>query len=344
MSNFRKVALLSALAFAGATSAHAQVASAEASPTPDVAKASAPAATPDASKSDGAKKSEKGAATKPAAAKTDAAKAAGAKAAAKGIPALPPEKAQAVSVVRFDKPPVIDGKLDEEVWKKAALLKDFYQTNPGDNTAPSKPTEVMIGYDSKTLYFGFHCYDDPDKIRSTVTKRDDVLNSEDSIRVLLDTFNDQRKAYVLAFNPLGIQQDGVRTEGMGVDFSVDIVMESKGAVTADGYVVEVAIPFKSLRYEAGKGKQWGIQVFRIIQRLNGEQDSSMPISRDVTGLLNQSVHITGLDDASAERTIELIPSFTVSETGKRVRTMSNFLINSRGLADQGKFVNQPVKI
>src|SRR5438270_83996 len=173
MSNFRKVALLSALAFAGATSAHAQAASADASPTPDIAKASAPAATPDAAKSAGAKKGEKPAATKPAEskpadAKAAGAKAAGAKAAAKGIPALPPEKAQAVSVVRFDKPPVIDGKLDEEVWKKAVLLKDFYQINPGDNTAPSKPTEVMIGYDSKTLYFGFHCYDDPDKVRSTV--------------------------------------------------------------------------------------------------------------------------------------------------------------------------------
>jgi hypothetical protein len=348
MSIFRKVAVLSALALAGAAGVHAQTASAESSPTPDIAKTSAPAATPDASKSDGSKKSEKSAAAKPAAPKTDDAKAAPAKAsgakAASGVPALPPEKAQAVSVARFDKPPVIDGKLDEEVWKKAAVLKDFYQINPGDNTAPSKPTEVMIGYDSKTLYFGFHCYDDPDKVRATVAKRDDVLGSEDSIRVLLDTFNDQRKAYVLTFNPLGIQQDGVRTEGMGVDWSVDVVMESKGAVTADGYVVEVAIPFKSLRYEAGKGKQWGLQVFRIIQRLNGEQDSWMPISRDVTGLLNQAGHITGLDDISAERTIELIPSFTVSETGRRVRTMSNFLINSLGVSDQGKFVNQPVKI
>jgi hypothetical protein len=348
MSHFRKVALLCALALAGATCVQAQTDSAKTSPTPGIAKASAPAATPDRPKAGGGKKAEKPAATKPseskpADAKTSGAKTNGAKAAG-GIPALPPEKAQAVTIARFDKPPVIDGKLDEEVWKKAAVLKDFYQISPGDNTAPSKPTEVLVGYDSKTLYFGFHCYDDPDKIRATVAKRDDVLNAEDSIRVLLDTFNDQRKAYVLVFNPLGIQQDGVRTEGMGVDFSVDIVMESKGAITQDGYVVEVAIPFKSLRYEAGKGKQWGLQVFRIIQRLNGEQDSWMPISRDVTGLLNQAGHITGLDDVSAERTIELIPSFTVSETGKRVRTMSNFLINSLGVTDQGKFVNQPVKI
>ena len=65
---------------------------------------------------------------------------------------LPPEKAQPVHLPRFDKPPVIDGKLDDEVWKHAVVLKDFIQVQPGDNIAPSKPTEVMLGYDAKFLY------------------------------------------------------------------------------------------------------------------------------------------------------------------------------------------------
>jgi hypothetical protein len=259
-------------------------------------------------------------------------------AAGKPATSVPAEKAQPVRISKFEKPPVIDGKLDDDVWKSAATFKDFYQTSPGDNTAPSKPTETMIGYDSKTLYIGFHCFDDPGKVQASIAKRDDVLNgSEDSIRVLLDTFNDQRKAYVLAFNPLGVQMDGIRTEGVNVDFSVDIVMESKGTLTDDGYIVEVAIPFKSLRYEAGKDRLWGIQIFRIIQRFNGEQDSWMPISRDISGLLNQAGHITGLEGISAERTLELIPSLTVSETGK---LLSHFdpIPN-----DPGRMVNQPMK-
>lgn len=251
---------------------------------------------------------------------------------------LPAEKSQPMRITKFEKVPVIDGKLDDDVWKTAATFKDFYQTSPGDNTAPSKPTETMIGYDAKTLYIAFHCFDEPDKVRATIAKRDDVLNGiEDSIRVLLDTFNDQRKAYVLAFNPLGVQMDGIRTEGVNVDFSVDIVMESKGSLTSDGYVVEVAIPFKSLRYEAGKGKLWGIQIFRIIQRFNGEQDSWMPISRDINGLLNQAGHITGLDGISAERTLELIPSLTVSETGRLVPHFNPFK------NDPGRMVNEPIK-
>lgn len=95
---------------------------------------------------------------------------------------IPPEKAQPVRVPRFDKPPVIDGRPDEEVWKQGAVFKDFLQTNPGDNVAPSKPTEMRMGYDSKTLYLAFHCYDEPDKIRATVAKRDEVFG-EDNVRI-----------------------------------------------------------------------------------------------------------------------------------------------------------------
>jgi hypothetical protein len=257
--------------------------------------------------------------------------------------ALPPEKAQPLRIPRFERAPVIDGKLDDEVWKQAVVLKDFYQTNPGDNIAPSKPTEVMIGYDSKFLYFGFHCFDDPDKVRATVAKRDGVFG-EDNVRVFLDTFNDQRRAYLVGFNPLGIQQDGIYTEGQGTDFSVDIVMESKGMITSDGWTVEVAIPFKSLRYEAGKDKLWGLHVWRNIDRFNDEIDSWVPISRDKSSTLGQEAHLTGLEGVSTERTLELIPSITVSETGKRVRHFSQAQDSARGAIDPGHFVNQPVEL
>ena len=120
-------------------------------------------------------------------------------------------------------------------------------------------------------------------------------------------------------------------------------MESKGTITSDGYEVEVAIPFKSLRYEAGKGKLWGIHVWRNIDRMNDEIDSWVPMSRDASGTLNQAGHITGLEDISTERTIELIPSLTVSETGRRVRTMSGARAAALGVPDPGKFVNEPVK-
>src|SRR5690349_10990734 len=76
--------------------------------------------------------------------------------------ALPPEKANPIKLVLFNKPPVIDGKLDDEVWKTATLLKDFYQVQPGDNIIPPNKTEVMLGYDSHFIYVAFHCFDEPD--------------------------------------------------------------------------------------------------------------------------------------------------------------------------------------
>ena len=255
---------------------------------------------------------------------------------------LPPEKSQIVRIVQLRTAPVIDGKLDEEVWKTAAVLKDFYQTQPGDNIAPSHQTVLLIGYDTKNLYLGFHAFDEPGKVRATVGKRDDIFE-DDNVRVLLDTFDDKRKAYAFVFNPLGIQADGILTEGRGEDYSVDVVMESKGVINDRGYIVEVAIPFRSLRYSGGKDMRWGIHVFRRIKRLNNELDSWMPISRDKSGLLTQQGYITGFDGLATERTLEIIPSLTLLESGRRVRTVPRTeLLANPALGDAGRFVNSAI--
>lgn len=251
---------------------------------------------------------------------------------------LPPEKANPVRIPRFDQAPLIDGKLDDAVWKQAATFKDFYQITPGDNSPPSKPTEVYVGYDAKTLFIAFRAFDEPEKVRATVAKRDSIFD-DDYVGFFLDTFNDRRKAFEAFFNPLGIQADGVLTEGGGEDFSVDWVMESKGVLTSDGFIVEVAIPFKSLRYEAGKDKLWGAHFFRRIKRNNNELDSWMPFSRSNSSNLNQAGHLTGLEGISTERTLELIPSLTISETAKLV---GSFAPPPPGVVDPGRMVNEPI--
>jgi hypothetical protein len=263
---------------------------------------------------------------------------------AKGAIVLPPEKASPIRLTRFASAPVIDGNLDEEVWKLSPVFRDFYQIRPGDNIAPSQPTEAMIGYDAKFLYLGFRVIDAPGKVRATVAKRDSVFD-DDWVGVILDTFNDKRRAYQFFFNPLGVQADAVRTEDGNEDFSVDVVMESKGVVGENGYTVEVAIPFKSLRYEAGKGKLWGLHIIRVAQSYNAEQSSWMPISRDNSSALGQAGHITGIEDVSTERTLELIPSLTLSETGRRVRTLNGRQIQiTPNAVDPGRFVNGPVDL
>ncbi|MEQ1606810.1 MAG: DUF5916 domain-containing protein [Pyrinomonadaceae bacterium] len=247
--------------------------------------------------------------------------------------AVPPEKMRPMHIPKTAVPLVIDGRPDEEAWKQAAVFKDFYQTYPGNNTAPSKPTEFMMMYDEKNLYVAWKCWDDKDKIRATVAKRDSVF-SEDNVRMWLDTFNDRRRAYVIGFNPLGIQADGIFTEGRGADFSVDIVMESKGIIEDWGWSVEAKIPFKSLRYKTGKGTLWGFNVARNIDRFNDEFNQWLPEDRNVSGFLTQHGKISGLDDIKYERTLEIVPSVTLSETGSRVQANE---------VPGGRFVNQPVK-
>jgi outer membrane scaffolding protein for murein synthesis (MipA/OmpV family) len=113
-------------------------------------------------------------------------------------------------------------------------------------------------------------------------------------------------------------------------------MDSKGALTEDGYTVEAAIPFKSLRYEAGKNKQWGIHIYRRVKYNNNELDSWMRNNRSVSGSLTQAGHITGLEDISTTRQIEINPSFTVSQTGRRTR----FTLDQN---PAGRFVNDGIK-
>ncbi|HSB28740.1 MAG TPA: DUF5916 domain-containing protein [Pyrinomonadaceae bacterium] len=256
---------------------------------------------------------------------------------------LPPEKAGPVKLVLFSKPPTIDGKLDDEVWKSAAVLKDFYQVQPGDNLIPQNPTQVMLGYDSRFIYIAFHCFDEPDKVRANVAKRDQIWD-DDYVGILFDTFNDQRRAYEFDFNPLGVQADGIWTEGQGEDFSLDLVMESKGMVTNDGYTIEVAIPFKSLRYVAGKDKLWGVHFWRRTKRLNNSLDMWIPMDRDKNSWLAQAGHLTGLEGISTERTLELIPSLTVSQTSRRARTFGLTPGSNAFNADPGRMLNEPVNI
>lgn len=230
---------------------------------------------------------------------------------------IAPKNAPA-GIPKFETAPVIDGVLNDAIWENATIFNDFLQIQPGDNVKPTHPTEVMMGYDAKNLYIAFKVKQDRDKVRATVARRDNIFN-DDYVLLYIDTFNDQRQAYILFFNPLGIQADGTFTEGRGEDFSVDLVFESKGVLTDDGFTIEAAVPFKSLRYEAGKNKNWGMSIFRRVKYNNNEYNSWMPMNRSISGYLNQAGKITGLEGISTTRQLEINPSFTLSQSSRRTR-------------------------
>ncbi|MEO7237806.1 MAG: carbohydrate binding family 9 domain-containing protein, partial [Gemmatimonadales bacterium] len=147
----------------------------------------------------------------------------------------------------------VDGKLDEPAWARATRLTGFWQYQPVDGRPAEEQTEVLVWYSPDAIHFGVIAQDrQPNTIRATVADRDNIDN-EDYVVLDLDTFHDRRRAFFFAVNPLGVQADGVRSEGAGqvsslipgsVDKNPDFTWDSKGRITDRGYEIEIRIPFR----------------------------------------------------------------------------------------------------
>ncbi|MFA9454382.1 MAG: DUF5916 domain-containing protein [Candidatus Aminicenantaceae bacterium] len=226
--------------------------------------------------------------------------------------------ATVLSIPRMSGSPKIDGILDNPFWEKEALKIDgFRQFTPVEKGDPSQKTEAYIGYDPKNLYIAFRCYDtDPQKIRASITKRDNVID-DDWILVFLDTFNEKRRAFTFIINPLGIPLDGMRIEEGGdadIDGSWDAVFQSEGRVDEKGYTVEMAIPFKSIRFPDSSSQTWGLQIQRTIRRKN-EEIYWYPRSRNVNGFLLQAGQLQIEGDLEKGKNLEIMPVLTALKEG-----------------------------
>src|SRR5439155_5658281 len=104
----------------------------------------------------------------------------------------------------------------------------------------------------------------PGEVRARIARREDT-DGDDAVVVYLDTFRDRERAYMFMTNPLGVQLDGIFTEGQDEDLSFDAVWQSEGRLTADGYVVRIVIPFRSLRFPRAPTQTWGVALGRIIR-------------------------------------------------------------------------------
>jgi hypothetical protein len=164
--------------------------------------------------------------------------------------------------------PVIDGILDDAVWKTAEEVSDFVQFQPEFGVASPFKTVVLVGYTSETLYVAFQNFDpELSKIAAAVTARDGDLKRDDSVTVLIDTNHDRRTGYYFATNLLGVQTDGkIGDNGRVVDDRWDAAWECASSRTDDGWTTEFAIPLKMLRFAGGEDASWGINFFRRVPR------------------------------------------------------------------------------
>lgn len=207
-------------------------------------------------------------------------------------------KKQSYSIPRIEKAPSIDAVIDFDEWQKAHIVDLAFETSPAENTPASVKTTAYMMEDGEFIYFAFKAEDpNPENILAFLRDRDSIFQ-DDFVGVVVDTFNDERKGFEFFVNALGAQGDlTVDDTRNREDSSWDAVWESLGQVTKDGYVVEMAIPYRALRYPSGVDKQtWGIRFLRVHpresrtiyadSRSDRAQDCSLCIANKVTGMPN----------------------------------------------------------
>jgi hypothetical protein len=191
--------------------------------------------------------------------------------------------------------PVIDGKVDEEIWHDAEVFTDFVQAEPHEGQPATEKTEVRILYDDRAIYFGVICHDsEPDRIVVTDSRRDSDLSNMDAFKIILDTYHDRQNGFVFGTNPAGIEYDGqvtnegdsgrmggsnrqVSGSGAGFNLNWDASWHVRTQISDDGWTAEFEIPLRSLRYGSAP-QTWGVNFYRNIRRKR-EEDYWSPVAR-----------------------------------------------------------------
>jgi len=237
------------------------------------------------------------------------------------------------SIVAQDRPEVVatrteltikvDGLLDEPVWSTIKPITEFVQRLPLDGGEPTEKSEMRILYDNNNLYFGFTFFDsDPEKVRATILNRGGWIHRDDKLEIALDTYHDRRNAYLFEMNPLGTQDDALITDENrpGLDeWAWDGVYISEGKVTDFGWVLEVAIPWTTLRFPNKGELTMGLAIKRYINRKNESviwPHIGLEYSSDIYQV-SQYANLKGLKDIKRGKDIKIKP-FAIGGTQNQI--------------------------
>jgi hypothetical protein len=229
---------------------------------------------------------------------------------------------------KTENPPVIDGKLDDALWQKTPHITGFKTWVPDYGKDMAGNTVVYFAYDQENFYVAFRCFDsEPDKIKSSVTSRDNI-DPDDWVCVNLDSFNDQQSLYVFYCNPMGVQGDAT-AEGNQEDFNVDMVWFSEGDIDREGYSVEIQIPFKSIRFSNRNPVEMGVIFERKISRYT-ELGTYPPLDPDQgPNFFTQTVTLV-FEDIEHYSLFEVLPAATYSQQSELAEGR---LVSERGVGD-----------
>lgn len=212
----------------------------------------------------------------------------------------------------------IDGVMDESVWEHSLKVELNYETSPGENIRPSVKTEVFLFENGKTLYIAFNALDsNPEQIRDYLLDRDNIWSS-DFVGIKFDTFGESRKAFQFFTNANGIQADAIQEDFRGDDSSWDAIWESSAKINANGYMVEMAIPFQAFRFPAtGKTQSWGFELLRFLPRNTFHRIANTPVERSIACQICQFDQLVGFSKIQPSKNLRLIPTLTLGQDENR---------------------------
>lgn len=239
-----------------------------------------------------------------------------------------------VRALQVERPPLLDGVLDEPAWEVADVADGFIQRDPDEGTLATEPTEVRILTDGRSLYFGVHCFDSaPDDITARELRRDNVSN-DDVFSLVLDGFHDHRNGVFLRVTPLGNQADALITDEGGVNYDWDERWQAEARIHEKGWSVEIKIPFKALRFDSSvEHLVFGLDFSRVVRRKN-EFSYWTNYRRGFRFYqLSQSGHLVGLGETDGGLRIRVKPYVNAQIFSRGTRSRRTEFLGKIGLED-----------
>jgi uncharacterized protein DUF5916/cellulose/xylan binding protein with CBM9 domain len=212
-----------------------------------------------------------------------------------------------VRAVRASRSPVIDGRLDDEVWRQAPVTSGFTQSRPNEGAPAAEQTEVQVAYDENALYIGARMHEhDRSKIFQQLARRDQGDNG-DLLIVAIDSYHDHLTAFGFALNPSGVKIDATASrDEENWDISWDAVWTGATHIDGGGWTAEMRIPLSQLRFSPRDAHVWGINFWRT-RKLANENSALVVVKQSERGFASRFAHLVGISGIPTPRRLELMP-------------------------------------
>ena len=240
-----------------------------------------------------------------------------------------PKRKYTAKVLSREKPPVIDGIMDEAAWDRVEWENDFIESRPDENTPPSNQTQFKITYDQKYIYIGIQCLDSvPEKIVKRLSRRDGF--DGDWVGVFLDSYYDKRTAFGFIVSAAGVKGDVFESNNGGnEDDNWNPIWYTKTSIDAEGWTAEMKIPFSQLKFGKSEEQIWGMEVMRRHFR-EEERSVWQRLPPDTPGFVSEFGELHGLFNLEPQKQLEIQPYSVASIKSYEAEEGNPFLDGNDG--------------